>query len=71
MKIKSIKTRRQFYDFADIWYQRTHKLRMVWQDETQSEAKIAKAYLLFNLMLQRVMKLTQVAIKINQPLPRN
>lgn len=70
MKIDNIKTRQEFYDFADVWYQRTHKLREIWQDETQATVKREKAYLLFKVMLQRVMKLTQVAIKISQPLPR-
>ena len=64
MKIYNIKTRQEFYDFADVWYQRTHKLREIWQDEKQAKAKREKAYLLFKAMLQRVMKLTQVAIKI-------
>jgi len=70
MNIKNIKTRQEFYDFADIWYQRTHKLREIWQDKNQNTLKREKAYLLFKVMLKRVMQLTQVAIKINQPLPR-
>ena len=71
MKIEDIKTRQEFYQFADVWYQRTHKLREIWQDQTQAKVKREKAYLLFKVMMQRVMKLTQVAIRINKPLPRN
>ena len=70
MKIDNIKTREEFYDFADVWYQRTHKLREIWQDETQATVKREKAYLLFRVMLKRVMKLAQIAIKINKPLPK-
>ena len=70
MKIQEIKTRQEFYDFADVWYQRTHKLREIWQDETQTTTKRERAYLLFKIMFERVMKLAQVAIKINQSLPR-
>jgi len=68
---KDIKTKEQFYNFADVWYQRTHKLIRVCQDENIDLVKREKACLLFNIMLKRVMKLTQVANKINQPLPRN
>ena len=71
MRIEDIKTRQEFYEFADVWYQRTHKLREIWQDETQAKVKREKSYLLFKVMMQRVMKLTQVAIRINKPLPRN
>lgn len=70
MKIDSIKTAQEFYDFADIWYQRTHKLRKVWKDKNQTKEKREKAFLLFKVMLQRVIKLTQIATKSNQPLPK-
>ena len=70
MRVENIKTRQEFYEFADIWYQRTHKLREIWQDKNQTTIKREKAYLLFKVMLKRVMQLAQVAIKINQPLPK-
>tara|TARA_R110000822_G_C15013717_1_gene462288 strand:+ start:245 stop:487 length:243 start_codon:yes stop_codon:yes gene_type:complete len=69
MKIENIKTRKQFYSFADVWYKRAHKLREIWQDENQSSEKKEKAFILWHKMTQRVLKLTQVAIKINQPKP--
>ena len=70
MKIENIKTMQEFYDFADVWYQRTHKLRSFSQDETQTTAKREKAYLLFNIMSERVMRLTQVAIEVNETRPQ-
>ena len=70
MKIDNIRTREEFYEFADVWYQRTHKLREIWQDKTQSTVKREKAYLLFRVMFKRVMNLSKIAMKINQPLPK-
>lgn len=69
MKIENINTRTEFYKFADVWYQRTHRLREIWQDENETSIRKEKAFYLWDVMYKRVMKLVQVAIKINQPKP--
>lgn len=66
MRIKDIKTREQFYDFADVWYQRTHKLREIWQDVDQSEERKEKAFRLWYIMYNRVMKLVNATLIMNQ-----
>jgi len=72
MKLENIKTRTEFYEFADIWYQRVHRLREVWQDENEPTERKEKALMLWTIMYKRVMALFQMSIKINQQkLPRN
>ena len=67
MKIENIKTRTEFYEFADIWYQRAHRLRDVWQNIRETDERRAKAFTLWLIMYDRAMKLVPIAIKINQP----
>ena len=71
MKISDIKTKDQFYKFANVWYQRVHKLRIIWQDSKEDEKRRIKAFLLWDIMKNRVMKLVPIAIKLNQIKPRN
>ena len=67
MNIKNIKTKNEFYEFADIWYQRTKNLAMIWMDNDIDEIKKARALILWNIMRIRIMKLTQIAIQISTP----
>lgn len=67
MKINSIKTEDQFYQFADVWYQRTHKLRLVWQNPDETIENQFKAFLLWQKMGARVLKLADIAKKLNIP----
>ena len=67
MKLENIKTRAEFYEFADIWYQRAHKLRDVWQNKKETKERRARALKLWIIMYQRINKLIQIAIKLNQP----
>ena len=64
IKIENIKTRTKFYEFADIWYQRLHALRHVWQDSNKPIEKKVKAFRLWVIMFKRVLKLNQIAIII-------
>lgn len=67
MKIENIKTTTEFYEFANIWYQRANRLRDVWQNMRESDERRAKAFILWLIMYDRVMKLIPIAIKANQP----
>lgn len=71
MKLSKIKTREEFYTFSDVWYQRTHNLRMIYQDERQPKKKREKAKRLYKIMLIRVMKCFQIAIQISAPKPKD
>lgn len=66
MRAKDIKTQSDFYKFADIWYQRAHTLREVWQNEEETDKRRAKAFKLWAVMLNRVMKIASIAVKISQ-----
>lgn len=66
MKISDIKTTNEFYDFADIWYQRTLNLRDIWHDKNESEKRRLKAFYLWNIMAKRVLYLSDIALKLNQ-----
>lgn len=64
MKLSSIKTKSEFYEFADIWYQRTHKLRRIWQDEKETTERAMKALKLWDEMKDRVLYLGRIATQI-------
>ena len=69
MRLDSIKKRAEFYEFADIWYQRVHALRRVWQESNEPIEKKVKAFKLWGIMVGRVLELTNMAIKLNQVKP--
>lgn len=64
-----ITTKDQFWQAADNWYQRTHKLREVFQNPEASDIKRMKAFVLWNIMIRRMMKVKDKAIEITQPKP--
>jgi len=63
--------KQEFYQVSENWYQRTHKLRRVWQNKENSLQKRVKAFYLFQIMMKRVLHCTQIAIKINQVNPKS
>ena len=70
MKLSAIKTKQGFYDFADIWYQRAHNLRCIWQSEDEGVMRRYKAFELWIEMVRRVQLLKDAAILINQHVPK-
>lgn len=68
MKHSDIKTQDQFYEMADIHYQRTIKLREVLQNENETVERRLKAQNLFIVSSLRVIKLSAMAIKLSQPM---
>ena len=68
MKHSDIKTQEQFYEMADVHYQRTIKLREVWQNENETVERRLKAQNLFVISSLIVIKLSQIAIKFSQPM---
>ena len=71
MRLKDIKTEKDFWEFSDNWYQRTHRLREVWQNPREEESRKAKAFKLWLIMYDRVMKLVPIATKISTHIPSN
>ena len=67
MKAENIKTRTDFFEFADIQYQRTHSLRYIWQSNNEPMSRKTKAFRLWGIMFKRMLKLNQLAIKLSQP----
>ena len=67
MNIDNIKTKTQFWDFADIWYQRTIALAEIWQNPKEPENRRIKAMVLWKIMFERIGKITQIAIEISKP----
>lgn len=65
IKLSSIKTRKQFDDFADVWYQRTKRLIQACNDESKEWTYTWKARLLANEMELRVKKLVDIKIKLD------
>ncbi len=54
MKIKDIKTEKEFYQLADIWYQRTINLIHVVKDDSEDSKRRIKAFHLWHIMLDRM-----------------
>ena len=71
MKIKDIKTEKQFYEFADVWYQRVHKLRRIFENKEEAKEKRDKAQKLYLIMFIRVMELFNIAKRINVFKPKH
>ena len=71
MKHSDIKTQEQFYEMADVHYQRTIKLREVCQNENETVERRLKAQNLFVISSLIVIKLSQIAIKFSQPMATN
>ena len=72
IKYEDIKTEKQFWAFSENWYQRGHNLRRVWQNENESTKYQMKALRIWNIMLQRMVCLSQIASnmrQIKQPKP--
>ncbi len=65
MKISSIKTRKEFDEFADVWYQRTKCLAEYSQNIDNPSVKRLQAAELWVIMLKRMQKIIQKAIKLN------
>jgi len=65
MKLEDIKTETEFYEFADIWYQRSHRLRSVWQNTKETGERRKKAFRLWRIMYNRVMKLVHITTEMN------
>lgn len=65
-------TEKEFWEMADNWYQRAHKLRVIWQDESQADLRKAKAFRLWVVMYERVMKCIPMATELHiRPVPHN
>jgi len=69
MNIENIKTKKQFYEFADIWYQRTIMLAGIWQDNEESIKRRLKALILWQIMFERMKEIIQISIQLSQPRP--
>jgi hypothetical protein len=52
---------------AENWYQRTHKLRVIWQDESKEHHIRAKAFVLFSIMSKRVLSLARIISNAKLP----
>jgi len=66
MKLSEIKTKTEFYEMADIWYQRAHKLREVWQNEIGTERGL-RAYYIWLKLYERLQYCIHIAMKFSQP----
>ena len=64
-----MRTDRQFWEVAESWYQRTHRLREVTESDNETPERKSKALKLFLIMAGRMRVVSQIAIKINTPNP--
>lgn len=69
MKIKSEK---DFWIVAEDWYKRTHRLRLISENENETEERRSKAIKLFMSMLGRMQTISVMAsrIKTSVSLPK-
>ncbi len=51
---------------GEIWYQRCHRLREYWQDETNPYDRRSRAYGLWVLMVQRTLRLANAFANAKQ-----
>ncbi len=69
MKLSNIKTKTEFFEVADIWYQRTIRLMEITNDSNETLVRKCKAAYLCMIMFARMSKVSQIAIQISQPKP--
>lgn len=62
-------TEKQFWEIAERWYQRTHRLREIAEDENETPERKKKALELFSIMVIRMMKVARMAVEIRTPKP--
>ena len=67
MKLKDIKTKAQFEAVAENWYQRTHRLRTVLEDKSETKERREKAFKLFLIMGQRMVEVAIILAQTNTP----
>jgi len=60
-------TKTEFWVLAEDWYQRTHRLRRLAENETETEQRKAKALRLFLAMVPRMLRLAQMAHEAEKP----
>lgn len=48
----------QLEEIGEIWYKRCHRLREIWQSDSESFCRKFKAFVLWNEMKNRVIKIT-------------
>jgi hypothetical protein len=62
-----MKTEKEFWELAETWYQRTHRLREITEKENETPERKKKALKLYLIMVDRMMKVSSMAIKIRTP----
>jgi hypothetical protein len=68
MKLSDVNTLDDFFEFGDIWYQRAHGLRVIWQDENETKETRVKAFKLWLIMYDRVINITPLGYPV-RPIP--
>jgi hypothetical protein len=58
---------KEFWELAENWYRRTHKLREVAENNNETPERKKKAKKLFLIMVYRMMRLKTMSIKIRTP----
>ena len=67
MKLKRKMTKSELETVGDIWYDRTDKLKELWQNEDTPLDKQRRAFWLWMTMILRIQYLGQLISKMNQP----
>ena len=57
---------KEFWDMANNWHERTHRLREFAEDESKPYDRRRKAFYLFLDMVNRMLKITKVASYISK-----
>lgn len=70
MKLSDIKTEKEFWLVAENWYKRANILSDIWRDNSYDIKKRIKAFVLWNKMKDRIMRLVPIVIKISTPRER-
>jgi hypothetical protein len=70
MNLKEVKNLNDVYKVGDIWYQRSFKLRDIWQNPDESIIRQTKAFTLWLVLQKRIIKVTELVSKLNQIKPK-
>lgn len=62
--VRKAKKIQDLYDIGEVWYQRAHKLRLIWQNFQGDKSKAAKAFMLWQDLFDRLMLLRKVIFNL-------
>lgn len=67
MKLSEVKTRDQYWQVADVWYQRAKSMNRIWQNDNEPISRRIKAHAIFTHYARICLEMAHMRNKIKYP----